>query len=314
MEIYMSNLGLRLIIVCSLITVGWCYRSSGHHYDQHVPFGSMQYGNQNNANCPMLQPFPPNAAKVTDNLPYECLPSYLRNRNAVLDDDDGTTEWAAGSKPDYSSVDALFVTERTIIHPEGSMEDRISNLIKNWDKELRHKRNSKQWVTVVPDNYFMVNNGERLSLAEIFQIGSYNMFLGRSEFYSRDYINSSTADNTFQTALGSGFAIEVLEVFSPPPRVSFKFRHWGHMTGALRCPMRNGTWLNVPPHGRKVEFFGNSVLHVNEKYQIMSVENSFRGDALMEQMVLGTGVGTRTGTLNGNGGVEPNRGSGAWFW
>lgn len=288
-----------------------------------MQFASTDYGNQNNQNnCPMLRPFPPNAGKVTDNLPYECLPSYLRNRNAVLDDDDGTTEWAEGSKPDYSTVDAMYLNERTIIHPEGSMEDRISNLIKNWDKELRHKRNSKQWVTVVPDNYFMVNNGERLSIAEIFEMGSYNMFLARSEFYSRDYINRTAADTTFQTALQSGFAIEVLEVYSPPPRVAFKFRHWGHMTGPLRCPMRNGTWLNVPPHGRRVEFFGDSVLNVNEKYQIMSVENSFRGDTLMEQMVLGTPSpsesGSRTGTLNGSGnrvsGPRPNQGPGSWIW
>lgn len=198
------------------------------------------------------------------------------------------------------------------------MEDRISNLLKNWDKELRHKRNPEQWVTLVRDNYFMVNNGERLSLAEIVEMGSYNMFLGRTEFYSRDYINSSTADTTFQTAMPSGFAIEVLQVFSPPPKVTLSFRHWGIMNGALRCPMRNGTWLNVPPHGRKVEFFGVSTLHLNEKYQILSVENSFRGDVLMEQMVLGTvtssGTGPRIGTNNVNRVGGSNVGGGIWYW
>lgn len=196
---------------------------------------------------------------------------------------------------------SLHTTERTIVHPRGSMEDRISNLIKNWDKELRHKPNPQQWVTLVSNNFYIINNGApRLSLPEIFQLGSYNMFLGNSEFYSKDYINSSTADNVFHTALQSGFAIEVLEVFSPPPRVAFKFRHWGHMTGPLRCPMRNGTWLNVPPHGNRVEFFGDSVLHLNEKYQILSVENAFRGDTLMEQMVLGTGNAANTDRISWN--------------
>lgn len=170
------------------------------------------------------------------------------------------------------------------------MEDRISNLMRNWDKELRFKPNPQQWVTIVPDNFYMINNGgPRLSLTEIFQLGSYNMFLGNSEFYSKDYLNSTTADEVFHNSLISGFVLEVLEVYSPPPRVSFKFRHWGHMTGPLRCPMRNGIWLNVPPHGDKVEFFGTTKLHVNERYQILSVENTFRGETLMEQMVLGTG-------------------------
>lgn len=56
----------------------------------------------------MQRPFPPNAGKIVDNAVYECLPSFVRNPNAVLDDDDGTTEWAEGRKPDYSSVNAMF--------------------------------------------------------------------------------------------------------------------------------------------------------------------------------------------------------------
>lgn len=77
-------------------------------YDLDVPFGSIESGNRNNENCPQPRPFPPNAEKVTDNAAYECLPSYLRNPNAVLDDDDGTTVWAGGQKPDYSVVDEMF--------------------------------------------------------------------------------------------------------------------------------------------------------------------------------------------------------------
>lgn len=181
------------------------------------------------------------------------------------------------------------------------MEDRISNLMKNWDKELRYKQNPRQWVSVVPDNFYMiVNGGPRLSLAEISQQGSYNVFLGNSEFYSKDYINSSASNEAFRVALKSGFALEVLEVYSPPPRVAFKFRHWGHMTGPLRCPMRNGTWLNAPPHGGKVEFFGDTILHINEKYQVLSLENTFRGETLMEQMVLGSGNVANVGSDSWN--------------
>lgn len=129
----MSHIGLHFVTVCLFITIGWCYRSSGNYYGQQreytthsitlccpsnkiflihtvdMSFGPTNYGNQNSGNCPILRPFPPKAEKVTDNLPYECLPSYVRNRNAVLDDDDGTTVWAEGRKPDYSSVDALFL-------------------------------------------------------------------------------------------------------------------------------------------------------------------------------------------------------------
>lgn len=68
-----------------------------------------------NVNCPMRRPFPPNVEKVIDNEAYECLPSFLRNPNAVLDDDDGTTEWAGGQKPDYSSITELFNRGKIIL-------------------------------------------------------------------------------------------------------------------------------------------------------------------------------------------------------
>lgn len=184
--------------------------------------------------------------------------------------------------------------------------------MKNWDKELNFKPNQQQWVTIVPDNFYMINNGvPRLSLTELFRLGSYNAFLGNTEFYSKDYINSSAANDAFRSSLISGFALEVLEVYSPPPRVSFKFRHFGRMTGPLRCPMRNGTWLNAPPHGDIVEFFGDTVLHVNEKYQVLGIENTFRGDSLIEQMVLGNG---RNGGGNNRGNAGGNVESGSWNW
>jgi len=315
MNLYLRHIALNLITVCVLFKIGWAYRDSGHsyHQGQHPPpgFGSGNI-NTNNNNCPVPRPFPPNAekVKVMPNVPLECLPSYLLNPNAVLDDDDGTTEWAGGQKPDYSVVTEMFNRERSIVHPRGSLEDMMANLMKNWDKELHYKTNPRQWVTLVPsDNFYIINNGgPRLPLPEVFRLGSYNMFLGNSEFYSKDYLNSSAADEVFRNALVSGFVLEVLEVYSPPPRVVFKFRHWGHMTGPLRCPNRSGNWLNVPPHGKRVEFFGETVLNLNEKYQILNVENTFRGDTLMEQMVLGTA------NVPNRASIGSSAQGGAWSW
>lgn len=68
----------------------------------------MNSGIRNNENCPRPRPFTRDAGKVVDNVPYDCLPSYLRNPNAVLDEDDGSIQWTGGRQPDFSSVDALF--------------------------------------------------------------------------------------------------------------------------------------------------------------------------------------------------------------
>ncbi len=133
MNHYSRHTYLQLIAVSAILQIVWSYRESGHYggpgqreYTKDiykidssfnilyphfidVPFGSIESGIRNDGNCPLARPFPPNAGKVTDNVAYECLPSYLRNRNAVLDEDDGTTEWAGGRKPDYSVVDEMFI-------------------------------------------------------------------------------------------------------------------------------------------------------------------------------------------------------------
>lgn len=46
-----------------------------------------------------------------------------------------------------------------------------------------------------------------------------------------------SANDVFRGAFGEGFAFEVLEVYSPPPNVSFTWRHFGRMTGEFNgCP------------------------------------------------------------------------------
>lgn len=111
--------------------------------------------------------------------------------------------------------------------------------------------------------------------------------MGNCEFYSAAHVKDPhESHQVFRQALKSGFALEVLEVLSPPPRVVFKFRHWGYMTGELKCPIRSGETLQLSPHSGKVEIFGVTIMKVNEKFQILEMEFFFRPDTMMEQMVL----------------------------
>ncbi|CAL8101073.1 unnamed protein product [Orchesella dallaii] len=175
------------------------------------------------------------------------------------------------------------------IHPKGSLEDIITNLIKNWEKELSHKANPNQWLTAIADRFRMsVNGGPWASLEEVGKIGAYNAFLGNCEYYSAAHISDPLASHqVFREALKSGFALEVLEVYTPPPKVAFKFRHWGYMSGELKCPMRNGEMMELAPHNGKVEIYGMVVMKLSEKFQILEMEFFFRPDTMMEQMVKG---------------------------
>jgi len=190
---------------------------------------------------------------------------------------------------DVINLILLGLIERMIIHPKGSLEDLITNLIKNWEKELSHKANPNQWLTVIPDQFRMaVNGGPWKSLEEVGKAGAYNAFLGNCEYYSASHVSDPLASHqVFREALKSGFALEVLEVYTPPPKVAFKFRHWGYMSGELKCPVRNGEMMKLSPHNGKVELYGMVVMKLSEKFQILEMEFFFRPDTMMEQMVEG---------------------------
>lgn len=169
------------------------------------------------------------------------------------------------------------------------MEDVVTNLIKNWEKEISHKADPSQWVTVNPAIFRMsVNGSPWSSLEDVAKIGAYNAFLGNSEYYGAAHIQDPhKSHQVFRQALKSGFALEILKVYSPPPRVLFKFRHWGYMTGNLKCPMRSGQEINVTAHQGKVELIGVTAIKLNESWKIEEMEFFFRPDTMMEQMVHG---------------------------
>jgi hypothetical protein len=68
-----------------------------------------------------------------------------------------------------------------------------------------------------------------LSRAEVTAIGGYNAFLRTTlppehRIYDPDKETLESGMATFLTAFPRGFAIEVLDVYSGPPRIAFKFR------------------------------------------------------------------------------------------
>jgi hypothetical protein len=60
------------------------------------------------------------------------------------------------------------------------------------------------------------------------KVGTYNAILEPNEFYCPMRSNFDASHKTFKRMMPS-FAWEVLEVYSGPPKVAFKWRHWGTM-------------------------------------------------------------------------------------
>uniref|UniRef100_M8CF57 Pathogen-related protein n=1 Tax=Aegilops tauschii TaxID=37682 RepID=M8CF57_AEGTA len=122
------------------------------------------------------------------------------------------------------------------------------------------------WRNGAPPNYDLRPRTRRERMA----IGGYNAFLATTlppehRIYDPDKESVESATSTFLTAFPRGFAIEVLDVYSGPPRIAFKFRHWGYMEGPFK---------GHPPHGQRVEFFGVCIFHVYPSFSTLMIQSS----------------------------------------
>lgn len=59
-------------------------------------------------------------------------------------------------------------------------------------------------------------------------VGTYNAIITPNDFYSPENSDFASSHKTFKRMMPT-FAWEVLEVYSGPPVVAFKWRHWGVM-------------------------------------------------------------------------------------
>lgn len=80
------------------------------------------------------------------------------------------------------------------------------------------------------------------------------------------------------------FAWEVLEVYSGPPTVAFKWRHWGWMKGDYVGKNEEGLTVTIKSHGAVLDIQGVTVAKLNDKLQIASLETWFDPMDMFNQM------------------------------
>ncbi|KZV23177.1 pathogen-related protein-like [Dorcoceras hygrometricum] len=203
-------------------------------------------------------------------------------RSYLTEEDLRTTKWKAGP-PNYDLVNELFEQGRTKIWPVGSLEEQVQNLVKTWEMERVHKADPHDYKTLDPQKFVIGVNGKRFSTIEqVAKIGGgYNNFLQTSlppslRFYDPDQETYDSSQLAFMTTFPRGFAIEILQVYSGPPVICFKFRHWGYMEGPFK---------GHEPTGELVELFGTGVFELDENSKIVKIEFFFdRGELLSALM------------------------------
>ena len=143
--------------------------------------------------------------------------------------------------------------------PKGSLEETVQNAIKTWEMELSHKARLGDFKSVSPGRFTLsVNGGRPLTGEETLAVGSYNALLAGPMLTSAGAYDAAaetfeSSHDLFRSAFPRGFAWEVVKVYSGPPVIAFKFRHWGHMEGPYK---------GHAPTGDKVEFYGVAILKV----------------------------------------------------
>ncbi|KAH7284833.1 hypothetical protein KP509_34G072400 [Ceratopteris richardii] len=135
--------------------------------------------------------------------------------------------------------------------------------------ELSHKTKLEDFKTLHPQNFrFSVNGGPWLTGQETLKVGSYNALLqtkleGEHGAYKASQETFESSHDVFRAAFPGGFAWEVLEVYSGPPTVAFKWRHWGVMEGPFK---------GHPPSHDTINSIGTCIAKVDEKLRITDLE------------------------------------------
>ncbi len=203
------------------------------------------------------------------------LPLWVQDRDRVIAESTDA-QWRYQTAPDYTRSKENLAAESTKNHLEGTLEAIVQNLVRTFEMEVSFKTNPQQWLSVVNDKFRVsTNGGVEYTAADVSAQGTYNLFMADSQNYKASEETFETSAKLFQSTFPQGFPWEVLEVYSGPPTVTFKWRHWGHF---------NGAYKDYAPTGETVEIIGMSVARVTDDLKMISVEHYFDNTLFLDKL------------------------------
>ncbi|RZR86750.1 hypothetical protein BHM03_00014005 [Ensete ventricosum] len=204
-------------------------------------------------------------------------------RSYLVGEGEKDTQWRHGAPPTYDLVNKLFEEGRTRAR-ESLASSALVFLTTSLTMLLSHKTRLGAFKSINPAKFkFFVNGRKGLTGEETLALGSYNALLQTSlppefQYYKADAETFESSHDVFRTAFPRGFAWEVLRVYSGPPAIAFKYRHWGYMEGPYK---------GHAPTGELVEFTGVAVLKVDEQLRAEEVEIYYEPGELFAGLLKG---------------------------
>jgi hypothetical protein len=192
------------------------------------------------------------------------------------------SEWRHGKAPDYHFSRERMPEQRMCQHAPGSLAAVVEGVVQVFEMEISFKPDSTKWLSVVQNRFkSRVNGGPDYDAPALAARGSYNVLIGESPFYSSDSETFESSHDTFRGAFPEGFVWEVVEVYSPPPVVTAKWRHWGDFPGPYK---------GFAPTNQRVEMYGLSVIKLTDDLQILEVEHFYDNNRFLAELTGGCPV------------------------
>ncbi|MEA5620404.1 ester cyclase [Cronbergia sp. UHCC 0137] len=206
------------------------------------------------------------------------LPLWVQDRDQVIAAS-VDAQWRYGTPPDYTRSKQNLAQESVCNHLEGTLAAIAQNLVRTFEMEVSFKTNPQQWLSVIPEQFrISTNGGKEYTAADVSAQGTYNIFMANSQHYKATEESFESSAKLFHTTFPQGFPWEVLEVYSGPPNVTFKWRHWGHFQGAYK---------DFAPTGETVEIIGISIARVTNDLKIVSLEHYFDNTLFLNKLTAG---------------------------
>ncbi|CAH1777817.1 unnamed protein product [Owenia fusiformis] len=191
--------------------------------------------------------------------------------------DDPNIKWKSG-KPNYDLVNEKYLKEKKSNHPVDSLEKLVENAAKTFEMESTHKMDLNEWGSIADKDTFkfIVNGNYEFSAEDCLNRGNYQMLLAGCPLYNLNAHTCETSLALFQKAFDQGFAWELTELFSGPPKIVFSWRHWTNWTGKLG---------NREPTNDYIEMTGMSKVIVNDDLKMISAEVFYDPNPMMAKLL-----------------------------
>lgn len=186
-------------------------------------------------------------------------------------------KWRYGQEPNYDAVNAKYLLQKTQKHSAESIEKIVENIVKSWEAEIQHKLIPSQIQSIDQNHFSMAtNNKTPWTIQDIIQKGTYCCLLEGMQHPILN-MNFEESNKYFAKTFSTGFAWEVLKVFSGPPKVVFSWRHWAHMNSKSLEEEMNGK-------GKLIELFGFTRANVSEEGKLQDIEVFFDQEKFMSDV------------------------------